>query len=419
MKKKHLSFLLLLLFACNQAPHKVREIKPLVTKIKIKDFEITGKGNLLLRYRLEQIKNTASDKQQVWALKLTLSLNSSQLKDTVFYKKSKYLAISELLKELMAIPYKNPMSVNFKYNGNGFSTVDEIEGTKIDTSMLRSSIINVYENNIQKINLTTESLYIKPTYNLNSPKTIDGKKALEKSLFAIITLNSSQGNYVINKTVFGECLKLDTSMKILVDVFPLQKHLQNIASQLEVPMSEILKANPIVDSSLNTDEIIFSRINISAQVNEIIKAIIRGGQSSQNLLFYSRGLPKGFIAGYENFVEISIKEQKLWLFKNGNLILETDVVTGNARLNRSTPPGNYSILSKNRNATLRGPGYACPVNYWMPFFQGYGLHDANWRRRFGASIFENSGSHGCINLPPRNAPIVFANVEVGTPVIIY
>lgn len=419
MKKKHLSFLLLLLFACNQAPHKVREIKPLVTNIKIIDFEITGKGNLLLRYRLEQIKNTASDKQQVWALKLTLSLNSSQLKDTVFYKKSKYLAISELLKELMAIPYKNPISVNFKYNGNGFSTVDEIEGTKIDTSMLRSSIINVYKNNIQKINLTTESLYIKPTYNLNSPKTIDGKKALEKSLFAIITLNSSQGNYVINKTVFGECLKLDTSMKILVDVFPLQKHLQNIASQLEVPMSEILKANPIVDSSLNTEEIIFSRINISAQVNEIIKAIIRGGQSSQNLLFYSRGLPKGFIAGYENFVEISIKEQKLWLFKNGNLILETDVVTGNARLNRSTPPGNYSILSKNRNATLRGPGYACPVNYWMPFFQGYGLHDANWRRRFGASIFENSGSHGCINLPPRNAPIVFANVEVGTPVIIY
>jgi lipoprotein-anchoring transpeptidase ErfK/SrfK len=54
----------------------------------------------------------------------------------------------------------------------------------------------------------------------------------------------------------------------------------------------------------------------------------------------------------------------------------------------------------------------------MPFFEGYGLHDANWRGRFGATIFENRGSHGCVNIPPANVPIIFANVQIGTPVFI-
>ncbi len=108
----------------------------------------------------------------------------------------------------------------------------------------------------------------------------------------------------------------------------------------------------------------------------------------------------------------------LSVFKNGNLIIETDVVTGNKSRGHSTPIGNYNVKSKARNVTLRGPGYACPVSYWIPFFEGYGLHDANWRGRFGSTIFENRGSHGCVNIPPANVPIIFANVEVGTPVFI-
>lgn len=50
---------------------------------------------------------------------------------------------------------------------------------------------------------------------------------------------------------------------------------------------------------------------------------------------------------------------------------------------------------------------------------GVGLHDAKWRSRFGGGIYENDGSHGCINLPAAFAEQLFNKVRRGTPVIIY
>ena len=55
----------------------------------------------------------------------------------------------------------------------------------------------------------------------------------------------------------------------------------------------------------------------------------------------------------------------------------------------------------------------------MPFYYNVGLHDAPWRNRFGGSIYKRSGSHGCVNLPPKVAETIFANIEKGTPVVCY
>ena len=422
MKELYLKLLLILMlcFSCS-TNNKVAKKKPKPGKVELQkdDFEITGSNQLLALFSLKVIPNDSAKNQQIWTLKLNLSADKKVYTNNFYKKDTQYGVITELLKELMKVPFKESTSTNFEYNGTGFNTIETTQGTKIDTASLRVFIASAYKNNLQKINLITDNLYLKPTYDNDSPKTKAGKQALEKCLQSIITLRSNQESYTIGRAVFGPCLSLDTAMKIEFDIYPLQRYLQNIANKIEVPMSEILKSIPNEDTSSMAVEIKFSRINISAQVNELIKAIPKGIQTSQTLLFYTRGLPKGFKAGHLNFVEVSIKEQKLWVFKNGNLILETDIVTGNKRLGRITPSGNFTILSKNRNVTLRGPGYACPVSYWMPFFEGYGLHDANWRRKFGQTIFENSGSHGCVNIPPKNASIVFANVEVGTPVFIY
>ena len=56
----------------------------------------------------------------------------------------------------------------------------------------------------------------------------------------------------------------------------------------------------------------------------------------------------------------------------------------------------------------------------MPFIGGgWGLHDADWRSSFGGSIYKGGGSHGCVNLPPDVAKKMYAQMEVGTPVIVY
>ena len=119
------------------------------------------------------------------------------------------------------------------------------------------------------------------------------------------------------------------------------------------------------------------------------------------------------------YVEVSLTDQYLWLYKDGKCILESYFVSGNPNRGHATPKGIYGLTYKTRDATLSGEGYDSKVKYWMPFNRNVGLHDAPWRKTFGGQIYKNNGSHGCINLPPANAAKIYENVDKNTPVIVY
>ena len=115
-------------------------------------------------------------------------------------------------------------------------------------------------------------------------------------------------------------------------------------------------------------------------------------------------------------IVINIEEQKLRYYKKGQVIYETDIVSG--QYDR-TPRGTFSVLDKKRNARLVGDDYDTIVRYWMPFLgRSYGIHDASWRSRFGGTIYKYNGSHGCVNVSLKAAAELYDMVEVGTPVII-
>ena len=121
----------------------------------------------------------------------------------------------------------------------------------------------------------------------------------------------------------------------------------------------------------------------------------------------------------DTYVEISIPEQRLWAYDGGELVCETDVVTGNAA-NHATPRGEFYVMYLARNITLRGADYESFVHFWMPVTQsGVGLHDASWRSAFGGSIYTWNGSHGCVNMPYDAAKTLFETFSPGTPVVIY
>ena len=122
----------------------------------------------------------------------------------------------------------------------------------------------------------------------------------------------------------------------------------------------------------------------------------------------------------KTYIMISIKQQKLWFYKKGQLILTSKVVTGNKRAGHSTPKGTYKIRAKSRSAYLVGRDYVSFVNYWMLIDRGtqIGLHDATWRSKFGGSIYKSNGSHGCINLPFKTAKKIYSKAPTGTKVIV-
>ncbi len=122
-------------------------------------------------------------------------------------------------------------------------------------------------------------------------------------------------------------------------------------------------------------------------------------------------------------VEVSISEQMVYCYLHNTLVWQSPCVSG--RLGgRETTLGAHKIYSKERDRYLQGDNgdgtkYKAFVKYWMPFHNGEGLHDASWRSNFGGTIYKNSGSHGCVNLPPANAETLYNIVWVGMPVFVH
>ncbi len=125
----------------------------------------------------------------------------------------------------------------------------------------------------------------------------------------------------------------------------------------------------------------------------------------------------GTAAG-STYVEVNINQQRMWFYKDGKLMVDTPVVTG-TKYYSDTPKGFFSIFQRATNTTLVGPGYASPVDYWMAFSGGCGIHDASWRDTFGGSIYLYSGSHGCVNTPYNAVKTIYNNTGYSTPVIVY
>lgn len=121
----------------------------------------------------------------------------------------------------------------------------------------------------------------------------------------------------------------------------------------------------------------------------------------------------------DTYIEIDMGKQKLYYYENGEKKLETEIVTGDMKRKRQTPEMVCYVYAKQKNRTLRGPGYASFVKYWMPVKGGIGIHDARWRKEFGGEIYQTQGSHGCINLPSDQAKALYEQVEIGTPVIMF
>src|SRR5205809_1026374 len=155
--------------------------------------------------------------------------------------------------------------------------------------------------------------------------------------------------------------------------------------------------------------------------------------------FYPRATPAGWwnddgASGSAKIV-VHIGEQKAYFYKGRQLVGETTVSTGKPGF--STPPGHYTVLSKDVGhvSTVFGDyvddyGNVVRSNidtrkdrqpsgthfdgarmpYAMFFRGGYAMHQGY--------VPPFAASHGCIRLPGQMAVRFFENAPVGTPVAV-
>lgn len=160
-------------------------------------------------------------------------------------------------------------------------------------------------------------------------------------------------------------------------------------------------------------------IDQEAEFEYLMAALAEKRQEVHIPAYIRQGLVRGKNDIGDTYIEVDMTEQKMYYYVDGELVIETDVVTGHTGRRRGTPQGVNFVYNKQRNRVLRGQGYASPVKYWVPVKGAIGIHDANWRLEFGGEIYKTDGSHGCINTPTEAMAQLYEQVEIGTPVIMF
>jgi hypothetical protein len=312
-----------------------------------------------------------------------------------------------------------PQNVTFKYSNGSFEAVKEEYGNKIIKDNLFGEVEKFILLGKQMLDLDRQHCYENPKYTLSSAKTMNTKNLLNKYISASITYQFGSHKEVVDKNILKNWLKVDNDLEVVISQTALKNYMKRLSYQYDtVGTTRSFKAS--TGKMVEVEGGLYGwKIDREAEKKALEENIRQGSVVEREPIYIQRALSREKNEIGDTYIEINITRQHLWLYKDGKLITEGPVVTGNPNRGFATVVGTYFLNYKQKDSTLTGPGYEAKVTYWMPFYGSMGLHDATWRSSFGGEIYKRRGSHGCVNAPLYLAKKVFENVDEGIPIIIY
>ncbi|MBW9155471.1 L,D-transpeptidase family protein [Clostridium tagluense] len=349
----------------------------------------------------------------------------SLLKDQKYYVEDLFIYNKDNLKNkinglnCLTTDIIEPQNVSFKYINGSYKVIEEVYGNKIIKDKLYEDIEMGILKGVRKLDLNETLCYENPRYTLSSYKALVTKNLLNEYVKAKITYKFGSEKEILDGNIINEWLSIDKNLETVISKIAVMKYIKKlskkydtvgIARKFKTSMGKIVE----VSGGLYGWE-----INREAETEALLENIKLGNVFEKEPIYTKKALYRAENEIGNTYVEVNITRQHLWFYKNGELITQGSIVTGNPNRGRSTVLGTYKLNYKQKGATLTGPGYEAPVTYWMPFFGNIGIHDASWRYSFGGEIYKRRGSHGCINAPMYLAKAIFDNIEEGTPIICY
>lgn len=313
----------------------------------------------------------------------------------------------------------NPKNASFKYNDGKYEIVKEVYGNKVNKEKLYDTIVEAIHNGQTKINLEEANCYENPKYLSDSKKVIDAQATLNKYVSSQITYTIGENSVYLDGSTIHTWLNVDKDMNAVINEAKVSDYVQQLAHEYNT-VGETRSFKTSLGTNVQVSGGSYGwKINVPEETQTLISEIKDGAKITRKPIYSQTAASYGPNDIGNTYVEVNLSKQHVWYYKDGALVTEGNIVTGNASKNWATPPGVYFLNYKEKDATLKGENYKTPVKFWMPFNGGIGLHDAWWRDKFGGDIYKTDGSHGCVNLPPSVAEAIYNNITPGTPVVCY
>lgn len=314
---------------------------------------------------------------------------------------------------------RKPVDASIKYIDGSYQIVEGDKGNTVDPIVLYTAVSKAIKAEDKILDLDKQSCYKKALYDKESKKLKNLQDELNHYLKAEITYDFGDKQEVIGQTQISSWVSVNEQMQVVLDEEAVADYIIGLANSYDTLGQERYFTTSTGRRVKVKGGDYGWKLNVQDEIGEVIELLKQGKPVKRMPLYTQSALKLGKDDIGSTYVEINLSKQYMWFYKEGKLVVKSDIVTGNLKKHYDTPEGTYTLDYKKPNAVLRGPGYATPVKYWMPFNGGIGLHDASWRDAFGGEIYRTNGSHGCVNLPSKVAGDIFSNIESGVPVVCY
>ena len=327
--------------------------------------------------------------------------------------------------EVMGEERKQAVSAYPEFDGNSFVIKPEKYGVDQD---LADEKIRMYIRELRpELDLEKEGCLKTPDYLSDSPEVTAACGELNRYCGSQITYRMGEDVVVENNRI-ASWLTCDASMQITLREDAVREWVHEFAEQYDTvgKVREII--SPVGKTAQVSGGTYGWKIDEEAETRALMDSIRKGEILEKEPAYIQQAASHSSRDWGNTYLEVDLSSQYMWYIEDGMVALGSDVVTGEPVPEKETPSGVYSILYTQENAVLVGepdpltgePIYRQKVSFWMPFTeQGHGFHDADWQSGFGGSVYQFSGSHGCVNMPVDKAGELYGMLEAGTPVILH
>ena len=304
------------------------------------------------------------------------------------------------------------------FKDGAFIIQSEVFGDTVELGDLSNKVTNTIYNFKKTFDIPTEG-YVKPTVLATDPTLVKSLNNLNKVKDIQITYETGTEPFTIPTETIATFFATDDQGEITYNEDAIAEFVKSMANKYNTAgKSKSLQSSYGAVVTVPAGDYGW-RVDQDAEIAQLEEDLKAGTNVKRDLIYKSKAASHGANDYGDSYIEVNLTAQHLFVYKNGQRVLESDFVSGNPYLGNGTHTGAYSIKSMQRDAVLRGADYATPVSYWMPFNGGEGIHDANWRGSFGGQIYKTNGSHGCLNMPPSVAAQIYSVVSTGYPVLVY
>lgn len=324
--------------------------------------------------------------------------------------------ISFLQEENMVAP-QNAYIGTYNQELGTFEVVSETHGTWIDQDKAYEMVSAAIEKEDQILRLDEYGCYIMPEILSDNEELLEELAYYNKYMQASITYQFGPEEEVVDFTVYENWIQ-EWGNTIRIDETAVEQYLSELADRYDT-YNDRMNFTTVDGYVINLPKGGFGwKMDVAAETERLIADIKAGTIDVREPLYSCEGASRDDDIG-DFYIEVDMTAQRVYIIDHGEIVLESDCVTGNMANGCTTPPGIFGLTYKTRNATLRGRDYVSYVKYWMPFNGNIGFHDASWRTLFGGDIYLTGGSHGCVNLPTGFAAKLYDYLYKDCPIICY